>query len=143
MFVYEIFVSSWTYYNCHISDHEHNFQVESGQSVALVGPSGHGKSTIMKLLFRFYDVGSGLISIDNQDISEVRLLSNCLWHLLRIEISLQYLTQYGSFPCLLISDTSVVRLLFRIVLYKEFSSINVSAPSNLPGSTIFNSATSC
>ena len=50
-------------------------QVDSGQSVALVGPSGHGKSTIMKLLFRFYDVHSGLISIDNQDISEVR--SSC------------------------------------------------------------------
>ena len=45
--------------------------MESGKSVALVGPSGHGKSTIMKLLFRFYDINSGLITIDNQDISEV------------------------------------------------------------------------
>ena len=97
MFVYEIFVSSWTYYNCHISDHEHNFQVESGQSVALVGPSGHGKSTIMKLLFRFYDVGSGLISIDNQDISEVRLLSNCLWHLLRIPLQSTFANKTQNF----------------------------------------------
>ena len=48
-----------------------SLQVESGMSVALVGPSGHGKSTIMKLLFRFYDINSGLITIDNQDISEV------------------------------------------------------------------------
>ncbi|KAL5261169.1 hypothetical protein ACHWQZ_G007019 [Mnemiopsis leidyi] len=48
-----------------------SFTVESGKSVALVGPSGHGKSTIMKLLFRFYDINSGLITIDNQDISEV------------------------------------------------------------------------
>lgn len=48
-----------------------SFTVESGMSVAIVGPSGHGKSTIMKLLFRFYDINSGLITIDNQDISEV------------------------------------------------------------------------
>ena len=48
-----------------------SFTVEPGQSVALVGPSGHGKSTIMKLLFRFYDIQSGLITVDNQDISEV------------------------------------------------------------------------
>lgn len=48
-----------------------SFTVESGKSVAIVGPSGHGKSTIMKLLFRFYDINSGLITVDNQDISEV------------------------------------------------------------------------
>jgi len=39
--------------------------------VAIVGSSGSGKSTIMKLLFRFYDVSSGEITIDRQDISKV------------------------------------------------------------------------
>ena len=36
-----------------------------------VGPTGAGKSTIMRLLFRFYDVQSGHIFIDNQNIAEV------------------------------------------------------------------------
>lgn len=48
-----------------------SFNVEPGQKVALVGDSGAGKSTIGKLLFRFYDVNGGSISIDGQDIKEV------------------------------------------------------------------------
>jgi ABC-type transport system involved in Fe-S cluster assembly fused permease/ATPase subunit len=48
-----------------------SFTVPQGQTVALVGPSGGGKSTIMKLLFRFYDVNSGQILIDGQDIRKV------------------------------------------------------------------------
>lgn len=42
-----------------------------GQTVALVGASGGGKTTIMRLLFRFYNVQSGRILIDDQDISHV------------------------------------------------------------------------
>jgi ATP-binding cassette, subfamily B, heavy metal transporter len=45
--------------------------VEPGQTVAIVGPTGSGKSTIGRLLFRFYDVSAGAIEIDGQDIREV------------------------------------------------------------------------
>jgi len=45
--------------------------VPAGGTVAIVGPSGVGKSTISRLLFRFYDVNSGRILIDGQDISHV------------------------------------------------------------------------
>jgi ABC-type transport system involved in Fe-S cluster assembly fused permease/ATPase subunit len=48
-----------------------SFKVLPLQKVAIVGSSGSGKSTIMKLLFRFYDVTAGAILIDGQDISEV------------------------------------------------------------------------
>ncbi len=48
-----------------------SFTVLPRQKVAIVGGSGSGKSTIMKLLFRFYDVSSGSIYIDSQDIAEV------------------------------------------------------------------------
>ncbi|MEH7125613.1 ABC transporter ATP-binding protein [Bacillus sp. JJ1773] len=42
--------------------------IKSGQKVAIVGPTGAGKSTIMKLLMRFYDVNSGSIKIDDHNI---------------------------------------------------------------------------
>lgn len=48
-----------------------SFTVYPGQTVALVGNSGGGKSTIIRLLYRFYDVDEGVISIDDQDISKV------------------------------------------------------------------------
>lgn len=48
-----------------------NFVVPAGQSVALVGPSGGGKSTIVRLLFRFYDPSEGDILIDGQNIKLV------------------------------------------------------------------------
>jgi ATP-binding cassette subfamily B protein len=48
-----------------------NFVVNPGHKVAIVGPTGAGKSTISKLLFRFYDPSSGAISIDNQNIKNV------------------------------------------------------------------------
>ncbi|CAG8586657.1 7270_t:CDS:10, partial [Funneliformis mosseae] len=49
-----------------------SFEIPKGKTVALVGPSGGGKSTILRLLFRFYDVGSGKILIDGQDIRLVK-----------------------------------------------------------------------
>jgi ATP-binding cassette, subfamily B, heavy metal transporter len=52
-----------------------SFEVRSGQSLAVVGSSGSGKSTIARLLFRLYDVTSGRILIDEQDISEVTQIS--------------------------------------------------------------------
>jgi subfamily B ATP-binding cassette protein MsbA len=48
-----------------------SFEVGAGETVALVGPSGSGKSSIINLLPRFYDVASGQIMIDGQSISEV------------------------------------------------------------------------
>ncbi|MEH6346650.1 MAG: ABC transporter ATP-binding protein/permease [Bermanella sp.] len=52
-----------------------NFSLAPGEKLALVGGSGAGKSTIAKLLFRFYDVSSGGIYIDGQNIKEVSQLS--------------------------------------------------------------------
>ncbi|HEX7072961.1 MAG TPA: ATP-binding cassette domain-containing protein, partial [Hyphomicrobiaceae bacterium] len=52
-----------------------SFRVEPGRTVAIVGPSGAGKSTISRLLFRFYDVDEGRITIDGQDIRDVRQAS--------------------------------------------------------------------
>jgi ATP-binding cassette subfamily B protein len=49
-----------------------SFSVPAGRTVAIVGPSGAGKSTISRLLFRFYDVTGGRISIDGQDIRDVK-----------------------------------------------------------------------
>uniref|UniRef100_A0A8C1XGP7 ATP-binding cassette sub-family B member 6 n=1 Tax=Cyprinus carpio TaxID=7962 RepID=A0A8C1XGP7_CYPCA len=49
-----------------------SFTVLPGQTVALVGQSGSGKSTIIRLLFRFYDVQGGCVKIDDQDISKVK-----------------------------------------------------------------------
>ena len=52
-----------------------SFDVPAGKKVALVGPSGAGKSTIFNLLLRFYDVNSGRIDIDGQDIHQVTIQS--------------------------------------------------------------------
>ncbi|KAH9496236.1 ATP-binding cassette sub- B member 6, mitochondrial [Bulinus truncatus] len=48
-----------------------SFNVPAGHTYALVGHTGCGKSTIVRLLFRFYDINSGTILIDGQDISQV------------------------------------------------------------------------
>jgi len=48
-----------------------DFEVPAGQMVAIVGPTGAGKSTISRLLFRFYDISGGHVLIDGQDIRDV------------------------------------------------------------------------
>lgn len=52
-----------------------SFEVKPGESVALVGPTGAGKSTIVSLISRFYDVSSGRITVDGKDISAATLHS--------------------------------------------------------------------
>ena len=52
-----------------------SFEIPAGRSVALVGPSGGGKTTICSLLPRFYDVTGGRITIDGKDVSHVTLKS--------------------------------------------------------------------
>ena len=51
--------------------HNLSFTVPAGHRIAIVGSSGAGKSTISRLLFRFYDVNAGTITIDGQDIRQV------------------------------------------------------------------------
>jgi ATP-binding cassette, subfamily B, heavy metal transporter len=52
-----------------------SFVVEPGRTLAIVGSSGAGKSTISRLLFRFYDVSDGAILIDGQNIADVQQTS--------------------------------------------------------------------
>ena len=52
-----------------------SFNVEAGETVAIVGATGAGKSTIINLLNRFYDINSGAIEVDGTDINDVTLSS--------------------------------------------------------------------
>ncbi|MDG5778185.1 ABC transporter ATP-binding protein [Haloarculaceae archaeon H-GB2-1] len=52
-----------------------SFEVDGGETLALVGPTGAGKSTVMKLLLRMYDVDEGAITIDGTDVRDVTIPS--------------------------------------------------------------------
>ncbi|GJM69578.1 ABC transporter ATP-binding protein [Paenibacillus macerans] len=52
-----------------------SFEVKAGESIALVGPTGAGKTTVVNLISRFYNVTGGRILIDGEDISQVTLKS--------------------------------------------------------------------
>ncbi|MGN8841385.1 ABC transporter ATP-binding protein [Niallia sp. Sow4_A1] len=52
-----------------------SFHINAGESIALVGPTGAGKSTIINLLSRFYDVNEGSVKIDDIDVRDVTLKS--------------------------------------------------------------------
>ena len=66
---------SFEYGNNDIVLKDVNLKIHSGQSIALVGPSGGGKTTICSLLPRFYDVSEGQITIGGQDIRHITLES--------------------------------------------------------------------
>jgi len=51
--------------------HDLSFEIPAGHTVAVVGATGAGKSTLARLLYRFYDVGGGRIAINGQDIRSV------------------------------------------------------------------------
>ena len=55
----------------HIVIHDFSAKVKPGQKIAIVGHTGAGKTTIVKLLMRFYDVNSGSIKVDGRDIREL------------------------------------------------------------------------
>jgi len=50
-----------------------SFRLEAGETLAIVGPTGSGKSTLLNLILRFYDVDSGRITLDGQDIRDLNL----------------------------------------------------------------------
>ena len=52
-----------------------DFRVDGGDTLALVGPTGAGKSTVLKLLLRMYDVDEGAVYVDGQDVRDVTLAS--------------------------------------------------------------------
>lgn len=52
-----------------------SFQVQPGETIALVGPTGAGKTTIVNLISRFYDIEEGVISVDGYDLTKVSMES--------------------------------------------------------------------
>lgn len=82
-----------------------NFTVPAGKTVAIVGSSGAGKSTISRLLFRFYDATRGAILIDGQDIREVsqeslrRLIGIVPQDTVLFNDTIEYNIAYGSPNC--------------------------------------------
>ena len=79
-----------------------SFVVEGGQTVAIVGGSGSGKSSILRLLYRFYDPQAGRITIDGQDIraSDLESVRGCLsvipQDVVLFNETVRYNLQYGS-----------------------------------------------
>jgi ATP-binding cassette, subfamily B, heavy metal transporter len=55
--------------------HDVSFHVPAGKTLAIVGHSGAGKSTISRILYRFYDIAAGSVSIDGQDVRRVTQMS--------------------------------------------------------------------
>lgn len=66
---------SFSYNNKHNILSKINIKIPKGQTVAIVGPSGGGKTTLCNLIPRFYEVNEGKISIDGLDIKEIKLKS--------------------------------------------------------------------
>lgn len=67
------FENVWFYYDENAVLQDINFSVKAGEVIAIVGPSGVGKTTMVNLLPRLYDVSSGSIKMDGHDVREVTL----------------------------------------------------------------------
>ncbi len=59
-----------------------SFEAKAGQKIAIVGPTGAGKTTLVNLIMRFYDLQSGQILIEGQDTQSVN------WNILRTKIGM-------------------------------------------------------
>jgi len=64
---------SFNYTNGKASLHDVSFIAEPGQTVAIVGPTGSGKTTLVNLIPRFYDVGNGSVLVDGMGVRELKL----------------------------------------------------------------------
>ena len=69
-------------------------EIPAGKTVAIVGSSGSGKSTILRLLYRFYDSTGGSISIDGQNIKEVKMASLRYAHMFSRNVISTILTHF-------------------------------------------------
>ena len=94
-----------------------SFKVPAGKSVALVGSTGSGKSTIMRLLYRFYDAAEGQILVDGQDISKMKIDD------LRSNIAI--VPQ----DCVLFNDTVMYNIAYGGVKDEEFKSLVDDQPA--------------
>eukprot|EP00468_Gymnochlora_sp_CCMP2014_P014234 CAMPEP_0167769210 /NCGR_PEP_ID=MMETSP0110_2-20121227/17171_1 /TAXON_ID=629695 /ORGANISM="Gymnochlora sp., Strain CCMP2014" /LENGTH=380 /DNA_ID=CAMNT_0007658119 /DNA_START=590 /DNA_END=1729 /DNA_ORIENTATION=+ len=87
-----------------------NVEVKRGQKVAFVGSSGSGKSTILRLLYRFYDIDGGKIMIDGVDIRDIKIdslrkaISVVPQDTVLFNESIRYNLEYGQSP----SDTAAL-----------------------------------
>lgn len=61
---------SFGYQENQVIIHDFSANVKAGRKIAIVGPTGAGKTTLVKLLMRFYDVNSGSIRLDGHDIRD-------------------------------------------------------------------------
>ncbi len=66
---------SYSYHNGSDALQNISFRIDPGKTVALVGPSGGGKTTVVKLLYRFYDPSSGIVELDGHDVRDLTLES--------------------------------------------------------------------
>jgi subfamily B ATP-binding cassette protein MsbA len=79
-----------------------NLEIEAGQTVAFVGRSGAGKTTLVSLLPRFYDIGTGNITLDGSDINELKLenlrshIALVSQHVTLFDDSIKHNIAYGS-----------------------------------------------
>ena len=66
---------SFSYAGARDTLHEVSFEAQPGQRIAIVGPTGAGKTTLMSLLVRFYDPRGGRIFLDGIDVRKLKLHS--------------------------------------------------------------------
>ena len=103
-----------------------NLSIPEKATVAIVGSSGSGKSTISRLIFRFYDVTSGSITIDNQDIAKItkqslrKHISIVPQDIILLNKSLKYNISYGNFGA---SDSQINKVIKDVNLEQLISKL--------------------